>query len=164
MKLILIKREKFYEALIFIEDDTLKEKLYSQEDAMTLFCLLRVANSLIIIEDIGYVYLLGLNNKSLMSKMYDSNSANLIFHSNFYELRLLFKKTKNDSHDKNVCVAYFQMIINLHSKLAKYVTKGYELFDEVFTLLLKCPFYGNEKKNYIKIFYDMIMTNRKKNF
>ena len=33
-------------------NDILKENLYMQEDVMTLFCLLRVANSLLMILDI----------------------------------------------------------------------------------------------------------------
>ena len=83
----LIKKEKFYEALIYIGNDTLKEHLYMQEDAMTLFCLLRVANSMLIIEDIGYAYLLGISNKSLVSRMADPNYANKILHDNFIELK-----------------------------------------------------------------------------
>ena len=52
----LIKKEMFYEGLISMGDDILKEDLYYQEDAMTLFCLLRIAHSLVIIDDIGYFY------------------------------------------------------------------------------------------------------------
>ena len=143
----LIKKEKFYKALMFIGDDTLKEKLNMQEDAMNLFCLLRVADSLTIIEDIGYGYLLGLNDKSLIvSWVRDSNHANQVFHDNFVELRFLFKKTENNELDKGVCIEFFQMICNLHSKLASFVTKGYELFDEVFNLLLQSPYFNEEKK------------------
>ena len=83
----LIKKEKFYKALMFIGDDTLKEKLNMQEDAMNLFCLLRVADSLTIIEDIGYGYLLGLNDKSLIvSWVRDSNHANQVVHDKLVDL------------------------------------------------------------------------------
>ena len=156
----LIKREKFYKALIYMGDDTLKENLYMQEDAMTLFCLLRVAKSLIILEDIGYAYLLGLNNNSLVGKDIDANFVNQILHDNFVELKLLFNKTENNEHDKGVCIEFFQIICNLHSKIAPFVTKGYELFDEVFNLLLKSPFYKEEQKNKFKELRESIMTNR----
>ena len=121
-------------------DDILKENLYLQEDAMTLFCLLRVANSLIFIDEIGYYYTLGLNHKSLVNKVGDYSFANQILHSNFIELKLIFNKTKNNEHDKSVCVEYFKMICNLHFKLIPHITKGFELFDEVFDLLLNCPY------------------------
>ena len=71
-----------------------------QEDAMTLFCLLRVAKSLIILEDIGYAYLLGLNNNSLVGKDIDANFVNQILHDNFVELKLLFNnKLKTSSNN-----------------------------------------------------------------
>lgn len=159
----LIKKEIFYETLIFMEDYTLKEKLNTQEDAMTLFCLLRVANSLMFIEEIGYAYLFGINPKSLVSKWSDSNSANNILHDIFIELRLIFKKTKNNEHDKDTCFAFFKLISDLHLNVAKYVTKGYELFDEVFDLLLQCPFFKKEQKNEFNAFKKQIMVNRKTN-
>ena len=159
----LIKKEKFYKALIYVGDDTLKENLCMQEDTMILFCLLRVSESLLIIEDIGYVYLLGLNNKSLVSRMRDINYANDILHDNFVELKLFFKKTENNEHDKGVCVEFFQIICNLHSRLAPYVTKGYELFDEVFNLLLTSPYYNEEQKNKFNTLKKSIMTNRNLN-
>lgn len=144
-----------------MEDYTLKEKLNTQEDAMTLFCLLRVAHSLIIIEEIGYAYLFGINPKSVVSKWKDSNSANNILHDIFIELRLIFKKTKNNEHDKGACFAFFKLISDLHLNLVQYVTKGYELFDEVFDLLLRCPFFNREQKNEFKILKKQIMINRK---
>ena len=156
----LIRKEKFYKSLIYIGDDTLKENLYTQEDAMSLFCLLRVSDSLIIIEEIGYGYLLGLNSKSLFCSGNDKNYANKYLHDNFVELRLLFKKTENNEHDKGVCIDFFQIICNLHSKLAPFVTKGYELFDEVFNLLLECPYYNEWQKNKFNILKKSIMTNR----
>ena len=124
------------------------------------FFLLRVSDSLIIIEDIGYGYLLGLNANSLVGLVKDKNYANKILHDNFVELRLLFKKTENNEHDKGVCIEYFQIICNLHSKLAPFVTKGYELFDEVFNLLLECPYYNEEQKNKFNTLKKSMMTNR----
>ena len=159
----LIKKEKFYKALIYVGDDTLKENLCMQEDTMILFCLLRVSESLLIIEDIGYAYLLGLNNKSLVSRMRNRDYANDILHDNFVELKLFFKKTENNEHDKGVCVEFFQIICNLHSKLAPFVTKGYELFDEVFNLLLESPYYNEEQKNKFNTLKKSIMTNRNLN-
>jgi len=63
-----------------------------QEDEMALFLLLRVSNSLIIIDDIGYYYTLGLNHRSLVNKVGDYCFANEILHSNFIELKLIFKQ------------------------------------------------------------------------
>ena len=116
--------------------------------------------NLIIIEEIGYGYLLGLNSKSLFCRRNDKNYANKYLHDNFVELRLLFKKTENNEHDKGVCIDFFQIICNLHSKLAPFVTKGYELFDEVFNLLLECPYYNEWQKNKFNILKKSIMTNR----
>ena len=159
----LIKKDKFYETLIFMEDYTLKEKLNTQEDAMTLFCLLRVANSLIIIEEIGYAYLFGINPLSLIMKWSDSNTANIIFHDIFIELRLIFKKTENNEHDKDTCFAFFKLINGIHFNKAQFVTKGYELFDEVFDLLLHCPFFKKEQKYEINVLKKKLMINRKSN-
>ena len=156
----LIKKKIFYEALIYIGDDILKENLYMQEDAMTLFCLLRVANSLIIIDEIGYYYTLGLNHKSLVSKVEDYSFANQILHSNFIELKLIFNKTKNNEHDKGVCVEFFKMICNLHMKLIPHITKGFEFFDEVFDLLLNCPYFNEENKANFKDFKNRLMETR----
>lgn len=152
----LIKKEKFLEGLLSMGEDVLKESLYMQEDAMTLFCLLRAANSMIFIDDIGYYYMLGLNPKSLCVKEGDSNFANQILHDNFFELKLIFKKTKNNEHDKGVCIEYFQMISDLHSKLIPFVNKGFELFDEVFDLLLNCPFFNEQTKYQFRIFKEKL--------
>jgi hypothetical protein len=146
-----------------MEDYTLKEKLYSQEDCMTLFCLLRVSNSLIIIEEIGYAYLLGINPKSLVCKAGNPDSANNILHDNFIELRFIFKKTENNEHDKGACFEFFTVIYNLHLKLAKSITKGYELFDEVFDLLLQSPYFNEEQKTKFNEMKQQIMIKRNYN-
>ena len=65
-----------------------------------------------------------------VGKDIDANFVNQILHDNFVELKLLFNKTENNEHDKGVCIEFFQIICNLHSKIAPFVTKGYELFDE----------------------------------
>ena len=156
----LIKKKIFYETLISMGDDILNESLYMQEDAITLFCLLRVANSLIIIDDIGYYYALGLNHKSLVSKIENCSFANQVLHSNFIELKLIFNKTKNNEHDKGACVEYFKMICNLHFKLIPFITKGFELFDEVFDLLLNCPYFNEENKDKFRNFKNRLMKTR----
>ena len=156
----LIRKKIFYEALISIGEEILKESLYMQEDTMTLFCLLRVANSLIIIEDIGYYYALGLNSKSLVSRVSNSSFANQILHDNFIELRLIFNKTKNNEHDKGVCIEYFHMICKLHFKFIPFITKGFELFEEVFDLLLNCPYFNEENKDKFRDFKNRLMTTR----
>ena len=158
----LIKKDIFYKGLISMGDDILKENLYMQEDAMTLFCLLRVANSMIIIDDIGYYYMFGKNSKSLMTSVSNQNFANQIFHDNFIELKLIFNKTKNNERDKNVCAQYFQMIFNLHRNFVPFVTKGFELFDEVFDLLLNCPFIHEYKKSAIRNFKRRFSENKNK--
>ena len=107
----LIKKEKFYKALIYVGDDTLKENLCMQEDTMILFCLLRVSESLLIIEDIGYAYLLGLNNKSLVSRMRNRDYANDILYDNFVELKLYFKKLKIMNMIKEFVLNFFKLFV-----------------------------------------------------
>jgi len=155
----LIKKVAFYDGLISMGDDVLKEDLYMQEDAMTLFCLLRVANSLIIIEDIGYYYMFGKNPKSLMMNV-RSNFANQILHDNFLELKLIFNKTKNNEHDKDVCSQYFQMILNLHTHLIPFVTQGFELIDEVLDLLINCPYIKEYRKYKFRNFKSRLPRSR----
>jgi len=156
----LIKKNIFYQALISMGNDILKENLYMQEDTMTLFCLLRVANSLLIIDDIGYYYRLGLNHKSLVSRVANTSFANQILHSNFIELKLIFNKTKNNEHDKGVCIEYFDMICKLHFQLIPFITKGFELFDEVFDLLLNSPYFKEENKVKFRDFKNKLMEAR----
>ena len=152
----LIKRERFLQTLIYIGNNIINENLFFQEDAMQLFCLLRVAKSLFIMKDIGYYY--------LRRKIYKSNfvnSANEIFHDNFIELKLIFNKTKNNKRDKDICLAYFRMINMVYSNVAKYITKGYELFDEVFTLLLNCEHFDINSKAKFNTLKNKMMLNRK---
>jgi len=158
----LIKKRTFYEGLISMGDDFLKEDLYMQEDTVTLFCLLRVANSLIIIDDIGYYYIFGKNPQSLMTKYGNPNFTNQIFHDNFIELKLIFNKTKNNERDKNICAQYFQMTFNLYNFLVPKVTKGFELIDEVLDLLLNCPFIMEFKKIRFREFKRRLSINKNK--
>ena len=137
-------------------NDILNENLSFQEDAMELYCLLRVAKSLFIMKDIGYYYL----RRKVYKPSFD-NSANKKFHDNFLELKLIFNKTENNKHDKNICFAYFKMIDCLYNSIAKYITKGYELFDEVFNLLLNCKHFDINSKNKFNILKNKMMINRK---
>ena len=90
----------------------------------------------------------------------NSNNTNQIFHDNFIELKLIFNKTKNNEHDKNVCAQYFQMIYVLYNFLIKYVTEGFELIDEVLDLLLNCPFINEIKKYKIRDFKRRLSKNK----
>ena len=42
-----------------------------------------------------------------------------------------------------------------------YITKGYELFDEVFNLLLNSKFFNDKQKLYIENYKKGLMLNRK---
>ena len=152
----LIKREIFLQTLLYMGNDILNENLSFQEDAMQLFCLLRVAKSLIIMKDIGYYYL----RRNVAKPSFD-NSANKIFHDNFLELKLIFNKTENNKYDKDICLAYFKMIDSLYNSVAKYITEGYELFDEVFNLLLNCQHFDTYSKNKFNNLKNKMMINRK---
>ena len=157
----IIKREKFLKALIWIGDEVLKENLYMQEDLLQFFALLRVSDSLLYINQFGYGKIQYEDNHSLMSNIQSGEKANKIYYDNFIELKLICQKTKNEVHDKGVCYNYFTNIRLYYQAIANYITKGYELFDEVFDLLLKSPFFSDERKKEFSDFQKRMYVNRK---
>ena len=50
----------------------------------------------------------------------------------------------------------------MYTPLAKQVTEGYELFDEIFDLVLKSNLFDKKAKEEFTSFKDDIMANRKK--
>ena len=151
----IIKREKFLKALIYIGDEVLKENLSMQEDLLQFFSLLRVSDSLLYINHFGYAKMKYEDKQSLMSNLHNPKRVNKIYHDKFIELKLICQKTKDDVHDKGVCYNYFTNIRYYYHTVTKYITQGYELFDEVFELLLKSPFFNRKKefKNFRKKMY-----------
>ena len=147
----IIRREKFLKALIYIGDELLKEDLYYQEDYLQFFSLLRASDSLLFINHFGYAKIRYRDRKSLMSNFHNPKRINKIFHDNFTELKLIYQKTKDNVHDKGVCYDYFLNIRNFYRTVTRYITQGYELFDEVFDLLLKSPYFSDKRK---KEFFD----------
>ena len=86
----IIKKIIFLKSFIFIGDETLKINLYMNEDLIQLFSVLRVSNSLLFINNIGYVKLEENNNESLFSEHNNPKFANQIFHDNIIELKFLY--------------------------------------------------------------------------
>jgi len=78
--------------------------------------------------------------------------TNKIFHDNFIELKLFGQKTKNDVHDKGVCINYLYNIRNVYHFVTRYITAGYELLDEVYDLLLKSPYFSDKRKREFRNF------------
>ena len=156
----IIKREVFLKSLIYIGDETLKENLYMHEDLIQLFCLLRVANSLLYINNIGYTKFKFGNGISLQDNSRNSLFANQIFHDISFELKLIYEKTHNNRKDKKICYAFFIMAKNYYTPLINHISKGFELIDQVFTLLINSIYFRNDIKYRFKKFRDKIMNNR----
>ena len=103
-------------------------------------------------------------NKNQQSNFVNSpKTANRIFHDNFLELKFLFNKTKNNAHDKAICLDFLNMNKNLYSSVINNITEGYELFDEVFNLLLNSGYFNLKQKEKIKESRQKIMKNYKAN-
>ena len=158
----IIKTETFLKALILIGDDVLKEKLYYNEDLLQLFSLLRVSNSFLFIEHIGYVRFNRDENKlSLVKNGLNPRYTNTIFHDNFIELKTLYNMTKNDKHDKAVCLDFLRMNSISYGPVISRITEGYELFEEVFNVLLNSEFFNEGQKSMFKRLRKKLMKNRK---
>ena len=158
----IIKKIIFLKALIFIGDDTLKINLYMNEDLIQLFSVLRVANSLLFINNIGYVKIEENNNKSLYNERLNPKYANRIFHDNIIELKFLYYKSHNNKHDKAIILDFLKMSKRNSYNISIYINEGFELFDEVFNLLLNSNFFSKKQKLYIKNYKEGLMINRKK--
>ena len=135
----LIKKEKYLESLKYLEDEILKENLYLEEDYIQFISLLKVSESFLFIDQIGYAIIRNRDFESLMNEFDKSKMANRILHDKFIELKFIYKKTKDNEFDKKLLNSYFNRIKNLYTPLAKKVTEGYELYDELFDLLVDEP-------------------------
>lgn len=159
------KTKIFLDALIYIGDDILKEKLYFNEDLLQLFSVLRVANSLLFIDYIGYAKIERVDNKkSLLRNGLNPSYANKIYYDNFIELKFLFNKTLNNKRDKAICLDFLRVNQFLYSSVCGRITKGYEFFDEVFDLLLKSEYFNEGQKKGLERLRKKIMANRKYNY
>ena len=160
----IIKKKTFLDSLLYIGDDVLKIKLYMNEDLLLLFSILRVANSLLFIKDIGYIKLESLNNTSLFSSHRKPKSANRIFHDNIMEIRFLFNKSKNNKKDKSIILDFIKMSNKNYAAISKYITLGFNIFEETFNLLLNCPYYDENQKLEIQMYKNILMRNKNLTF
>ena len=158
----LIKKEKYLESLKYLEDEVLKENLCLEEDYIQFISLLKVSESFLFIDHIGYAIIRNRDFKSLMDEFDKNKMANKMLHDKFIELKFIFKKTKDNEFDKELFSSYFSRIKSLYSPIAKQVTEGYELFGEVFDLVLKGKLLDKKTKEEFSAFRDDIMINRKK--
>ena len=159
----IIKTEIFLKSLIFIGDEYLKENIYINEDLLQLFSILRVANSLLFIKDIGYIKMFYDNKNTQTSLTNSSEFANRVFHDNILEVKFLFERSQNNSHDKAICMDFLRISKDLYSSIMKNVNRGYEFFDEVFNLLLNSEYYTSEQKDKTQIYKNQIFINYKSN-
>ena len=159
----IIKTEIYLKALIFMGEDILKKYLFFNEDLLQLFNILRIANSLLFINDIGYIKLnRQKQNNTLFGNMHNPLYANKILYDNFIEVKYIYNKTNNTEHDKETCYEFLKMTKGQYGKILKNITQGYELFDEVFNLLLNSEFIQNKHKKEIQELKDIIMVNHNK--
>ena len=156
----IIKKKTFLDSLLFIGENVLKIKLYMNEDLLLLFSILRVANSLLFIKDIGYLKLEGLNYTSLFSSHQNPESANRIFHDNIMEIRFLFNKSKNNKKDKSIILDFIKMSNRNYAAISRYITKGFGLFEETFNVLLNCSYYDEAQKFKIQKYKNNLMRNK----
>ena len=157
----IIKTEIFLKSLIFIGDEYLKENIYINEDLIQLFSILIVANSLSFISNIGYVKMSYEQKRSQTYLTESSEFANKVFHDNFLELKFLFEKSRNNEHDKAICIDFLRVNKMLYSSIIKNINDGYEFFDEVFNLLLNSGYYNDFQKYKINYLKNTIMNTKK---
>ena len=154
----IIRKKTFLDALLFIGDDLLRTKLYMNEDLLQLFSVLRVANSLLFINCVGYMKLEELNYTSLFSSHKNPNSANRIFFDNIMEIRFLFNKSLNNKRDKSIILEFIKMSKRNYGDIAKYITNGFDLFQETFNLLLNCSYYDKKQKLKIEEYKNKLLN------
>ena len=160
----IIKRDAFLKSLIYIGDETLKENLYIHEDLIQLFCLLRVANSLLYIDNVGYCKFKSRDGASLQVRLNNPLLANQVFHDISLELKLIYDKTSYKRKDKKVCYAFFLMARKYYKHLIEHITKGFELIDKVFNLLINSIYFRKDIRISFKQFKDKIMNNQYNSF
>ena len=156
----IIKKETFLKSLIFIGNEILNENLFFNEDILQLFSILRVANSFLYINDIGYAKLDRIKKtKTLFGSRYNPKFSNKILHDNFIEIGFIYNKTKNNKQDKAICCEFLKMTKGCYSSIFNKVTQGFELLDEIFTLLLNSEYINKSNKVKIKMIKREIMAN-----
>jgi glycosyltransferase involved in cell wall biosynthesis len=160
----IIKKDIFLKSLIYIGDETLKENLYIHEDLIQLFCLLRVANSLLYIDNVGYCKFKSRDGASLQVRLNNPLLANQVFHDISLELKLIYDKTSYKRKDKKVCYAFFLMARKYYKHLIEHITKGFELIDKVFNLLINSIYFRKDIRISFKQFKDKIMNNQYNSF
>jgi len=158
----LIKKEKYLESLKYLNNKVLKEKLYLEEDYIQFISLLKVSNSFLFINQIGYAIIRNRDFEPIINKFDKNKMANRILHDKFIELKFIYKKVKDNEFDKELFYSYFSRIKSLYIPLAKQVTWGYQLYDEVFNLLSKDQLFDEKAKEEFTAFKNDIMVNRKK--
>lgn len=156
----IIRRTTFLDALIFFGDDLLKIKLYMNEDLIQLFSVLRVANSLLFINDIGYLKIEDMNYNSLFNSHKSPEAANRIFHDNVMEIRFLFNKSQDNEKDKSIILDFMKMSKKNFGSITKYITIGFDFFEETFNLILNSSFYDEKQKSKIKKYKNNLLINR----
>lgn len=156
----IIRKKTFLDALIFIGDDFLKIKLYMNEDILQLFSVLRVANSLLFINYIGYLKLEDMNYTSLFSSHKNPKFANSIFHDNIMEISFLFNKSKNNKKDKSIILDFIKMSNRNYGAITKYITIGFDFFEDTINLLLNSSYYDKKQKNKIEKYKNKLMVNK----
>ena len=156
----IIRKKTFLDALIFIGEDFLKIKLYMNEDILQLFSVLRVANSLLFINYIGYLKLEDTNYTSLFSSHKNPQFANSIFHDNIMEIRFLFNKSKNNKKDKSIILDFIKMSNRNYGAITKYITIGFDFFEDTFNLLLNSSYYDKKQKFKIEKYKNKLMVNK----
>lgn len=155
----LINKKTFLDSLIYIGNDLLKIELYMNEDLIQLFCILRVANSLLFINHIGYLKLNG-KRPSLFSSRNNPKFTNRIFHDNIIEIRFLFNKTNNNKKDKSIILDFIRMSENCYGQMAKNITIGFNFFEDTLNLLINSSYYNEEQKNKIQKYKNKLMINQ----
>ena len=156
----IIKKEIFLKALIYMGEEILNENLFFNEDLLQLFSVLRVANSFLYINDIGYAKLDKIKKgKSLFESRYNPKFSNKILHNNFIEVRFIYEKTSNNKHEKSICCQFLKMTNYCYSSIFNKVTQGFELFDEVFKLLLNSEYLSRAQKANLVSLRRKIMYN-----
>lgn len=156
----LIKREKFYEALNFIGNEYLKERIGIHEDSLTLFALLQVANSSLFIDEIGYYYITD-NQDSTMNNIKNKKKANEIIHACFLQAKFLYFKSGNNYLEKQIGIYFLEHVDIWYKSLYKYVTYRFDLINEVINLYLESPYFNERNKNFIKEIQNKINQYKK---
>ena len=76
-------------------------------------------------------------------------------------MKFLYYKSKNNNRDKAIILDFLKMSKRNYYNISTYINDGYELFDEVFNLLLNSNFFSKKQKLYIENYKKGLMKNRK---